>query len=170
MAPRFRRYSAAASPQGGRSIFNKASARRSLVAGAATLPALAGSAAAITPDPAFAAVEHYNTLQAACARLDQRGEWDQVTIDACNAAENAPATKAGAIKLIKAWIEVQREYDVEEINQQFLQSSPKQSRIWSEANVRRLRLGRITNKPEKGEQDKPAAGLLTSRPVPTCSQ
>jgi hypothetical protein len=36
----------------------------------------------------------------------------------------------------------------------FRQSPPKQSRIWSEANVRRLRLGRITNKPEKGEQDK----------------
>jgi hypothetical protein len=34
--------------------------RRTLVAGAATLPALAGTAAvAITPDPIFAAIEHF---------------------------------------------------------------------------------------------------------------
>jgi hypothetical protein len=88
--------------------------RRSLVAGAATLPAapaavaLAGTAAAITPDPALAAVELARTAykaiedvldgdaEAVCSTHSD-AEWDMV--------QTIPTTRAGAVAMITAYLE-----------------------------------------------------------------
>jgi hypothetical protein len=95
--------------------------RRSLVAGAATLPALAGSVVALTPDPAFAAVEfvqasskaHLHALEGEPsihsplydAWFDRSGEACLSQRDAeWNMVQTVPTTKAGAVAMITAYL------------------------------------------------------------------
>jgi hypothetical protein len=101
--------------------------RRSLVAGAATLPtasaavALAGSVAAITPDPAFAAVELARVAYKAIEDLldeepdvvTRSAAWDAKNEAVCAVHSEAewemvhtvPTTKAGAVAMITAYLE-----------------------------------------------------------------
>jgi hypothetical protein len=97
--------------------------RRSIVAGAATLPALAiPAAAAITPDPALAAVERRQAAwKAHVAVCDQEpalhsplyNEWDAKAETVCSVHSDAewamlrtiPTTKAGAVAMITSYLE-----------------------------------------------------------------
>jgi hypothetical protein len=94
--------------------------RHTLVAGAATLPALAGSVAAITPDPAVAAVElvqaAYKAIEDVMDEVpeDRRDTaWDtknETVLSAHSQAEwdmvqTVPTTRAGAVAMITAYIE-----------------------------------------------------------------
>jgi hypothetical protein len=101
--------------------------RRTLVAGAATLPALAGTAArAITPDPIFAAIERFRAaneaLSAACQnepdnRSPEYRGWSSRQGTAAKAEQDAlmemievrPTTKAGAVALINVYLENYRD-------------------------------------------------------------
>jgi hypothetical protein len=112
--------------------------RRTLVAGAATLPALAGSVAAITPDPAFAAVERVQAAWKAIVdvsheepddfRSPLRAAWNAKQDTVCTAHSDAvwdmiqtvPTTKAGAIAMITAHIE--QRGDIDEISEMLLES------------------------------------------------
>jgi hypothetical protein len=108
--------------------------RRSLVAGAATLPALAGSVAAITPDPAVAAVE---LVQAAWEAIEdvletpddrRNAAWDakhETILSAHSDAEwdmvqTVPTTRAGAVAMITAYLE--QRGDTAEATQMLLES------------------------------------------------
>jgi len=100
--------------------------RRTLVAGAASLPVAALPIAAQaqadpTPDPIFAAIEHFmvasNAHSAACKgepswRSPKHEEWSSAQGTACRAENDAlwemlqvcPTTKAGAVALINVYL------------------------------------------------------------------
>jgi hypothetical protein len=113
-------------------IFIESIGRSARALGAAALPALAGTAAvAITPDPIFAAIEHFRAASdvhsAACegepsSRHPEYREWYSRQTTACHAQQDAldamlqvrPTTKAGAVAVIEVYLQHYRDEPSEE--------------------------------------------------------